>query len=372
MPEVPRVDEFVFILLAGVILIFILMIAWTTPSELPPIVEPRSVNIDVKYGGSTTFDLTFNGTATSVNMTAEGPIRHWLSFSKNNFDFSGITKVKVTVDVPEDREPGTYTGAIEIKTPGGEKSVSVTVNVLEVTGEISMRPISLGDFTVRYTAGSDELDSKSSVQAVKGYFTSKEVTLVGILSSDKLDIATEGYIQLIVEDTNSAGNLIVYFNDQKVFDQSVGLGELTISIDKSLLGRSNSVIIKADSPGWKFWMNTVYKFRVVKLIVDYKGVFSQQIPFDLTQKEVESFRDFHLFYRVREYTSPLPALMIKINNQIVFWERPPLAFFDKKLEEDMFGNPLHLEEGNNTITFLFEKEASYSIADALLTVEYYK
>lgn len=372
LPEVPKIDEFIFILLAGVVLIFVLMIAWTTPPQLVPIVEPRNVEIDVRQGAATTFDLTFNGTATSVNLTAGGAIRNWLSFSKNNFDFRGLTTVKVTVDVPDNIPIGTYKGTIEVKAPGGEKAVSVTINVVETTEEISMRPISLGDFTVRYTEGSDVLDSKSSVQVVKGYFTTKEVTLVGILSNDKLDIATDGYIQLIVEETNSAGNLIVFFNDEKVFDQSVGLGESIIPIDKDLIKRSNSVIIKAGSPGFKFWMNTIYKFRFAKLIIDYKGVFSKEIPFDLTSKEIQNFKDFHLSYTVvPEPTLPLPSMMIKINNQIVFWELPPLTIFDERLKEDMLDNALFLREANNTITFQFGSEASYSVDNVLLTVEYY-
>ena len=372
IPKAPKIDEFVFVLLAGVILIFILTITWSTPTELVPIVEPKSVSVDVREGGTATFDLAFNGTASSVNLTATGEIKYWMTFSKNNFDFSGLATVRVTVDVPDGKDPGTYRGTIGVKTPGGEKNVQVAVNVLKMTEEVSRRIVPLGDFTVSYTSGMDELDSKSGVSAVNGYFTNAEVTLVGILSSEKLGIITDGYIQLIVEEANQAGNLVVVFNGKELYNQPAGLGELLIPISKEAFGRSNSVVIRAGSPGWKFWMNTIYKFRLVRLVANYKGAFSKQASFELAKGEIDNFKDFNLFYRVREYTSPLPALMIKIDSQIVFWESPPFAFFDSKISKDMFGNALYLEKGNNTITFLFEKEASYNVADALLTVETYK
>ena len=38
---------------------------------------------------------------------------------------------------------------------------------------------------------------------------------------------------------------------------------------------------------------------------------------------------------------------------------------------DVFGNDLILNEGNNTISFNFEQESFYSMADVIVTVNYY-
>jgi len=373
LPEVPKIDEFIFVLLAGVILIFILMIVWTTPTELIPIVEPKSVSLNVLEGRTTTFDLLFNGTSTSINLTASGEIKNWLTFSKSTFDLKGVTTVKVTVEVPEGKAPGAYKGSINIETSGGGKGVAVTVNVLEMTEEVLKRQIPLGDFTVKYTSGMDELDKKSSVTVTNGYFGQQEVTLIGILPEDKLSIVTDGYVQLIVEETNSVGNLIVVFNGEEIYNQPADLGEVLVPIDKELFKRSNSVVIKGGSPGWQFWASTTYKFRTARLVVNYKGVFSKEATFELTKNEVDNFKDFHLFYTVYPPPSPiLPSLMIKINSQIVFWEVPEILYFDHRFEKDMFGNDIFLAEGNNTISLSFDSEATYSVTGAVLEVETYR
>ncbi len=227
MPEVRRIDEFAFVLLAGVILIFILMVAWTTPTELPPYVEPTSVSLTAHKGTTKSFDLTINGTLTGVNLTASGEIKDWITFNKNNFDVDGKVKVTVTVKVPSTASLGYHNGRIIVSSTGGEKAVSVAVEVTEAAAKkLATRPIVLGDFEVSYTSGTETLDSKESVQVSKGYFSGHDINLVGIVSEEKLDIITSGYLQLIVDDTNTAGNLIVFFNGKKVFDKPVGIGEV--------------------------------------------------------------------------------------------------------------------------------------------------
>lgn len=369
---VTKIDEFAFVLLAGVVMIFVLTFAWTTPMEWAPTVEPSSIDLSVQRGASKTFDLTIKGKLTAVNLTATDEIKNWLAFDKKNFDVVDSAIVTVTVKVPGAVSLGSYEGYVEVESVGGKETVYVKINVIEeAEEEAATRIIPLGDFSVSYSEGADTLDLKESVEVVNGYFASHEIVLVGILTDEKLSIVTDGYIQLIIESTNSAGDLIVLLNGEEIFRRRVGVGEVLIPIDKTLIRKSNSVTIAAGSPGWKFWMNTVHRLRSAKFVVNYKGAFSKQFTFSLDANEVANLKHLKLFYRVKRYSAVLPELMIKINGQIVYWETPPLAFFDDAFEEDMLGNKLQVNVGNNTITFLFEREAYYDIADAILTVVYW-
>jgi len=376
VPEVPKVDEFAFILLAGVLLIFILAFAWTTPTEGPPVVDKTHFEITADQGETTTFDFTVSGTTalTSVNITASGEIANWMTFNKNDFDIERdeTSTVTATLKVPSNVILGIYRGRVRVKGKGGKDTFSVAVDVVEERVETSTTPVPLGDFTVSYAKGTDVLDSRAGVRVSNSYLSERTLALTGTITGEKLSIATGGSVHLLIEETNRVGNLVVLINGDEIYNRKVGPGEIFIPIDKDLLETSNMVTIRAGSPGVQFWAATVYKIKKAEFNVDYEGAFSQSFDISLTKNEVDNFKQFNLFFRVRDYSVPLPELMIKVNTQIVYWDSPPLRFFDKALSEDMFGNPLYLEEGTNTITLMFEEEADYKVADAMLTVEYYK
>jgi len=312
-----KMDEFAFVLLAGIVLIVILMIAWGTPAETPPTVEPTSKSLTIPKNLSSSFELTIKGTITNVTLSSTGEIRDWITFSKNDFDVSESEIVTVKIKVPNVLVR-IYTGNIIVKSTGGEKRVSVSIEVTELVTKEFFRAIPLGDFKVSYSVGSETLDSKENFEVSAGYLSNYPANLVGVLEQEKLDIVTDAYIQLIVEDTNSAGNLIVLFNDQEVLSRKASPGEVLIPIEKDSIRRSNTVEIKAGMPGWMFWMSTVYKFNSAKLVVNYEGVFSKEITFSLGQEEAENFDRFHLVYGVKTYSTPLPELKIKLNHQLVF------------------------------------------------------
>jgi len=378
VPDVPKVDEFAFILLAGVLLIFILAFAWTTPTEGPPAVDETHFEITTDQGETATFDFTISSTTalTSINITAGGEIARWITFNKDDFDIERdeSSTVTATLKIPSDVSLGIYRGRITVKGKGGRDTFSVAVDVVEERTETSTRPVSLGDFTVSYAKGTDVLDSREDVRVSNSYLSERTLALTGMITGEKLLIATSGSVHLIIEETNRAGNLIVLINGDEIYNKKVSAGEILIPIDTDLIETSNMVTIRAGSPGWKFWTGVVYKIKKAEFNVDYEGAFSQSFDISMTKNEVDNFKQFNLYFHVlpEGYSVPLPDLMIKVNNQIVYWDSPPLRFFDKSLKEDMFGNPLYLEEGMNTITFEFEEEAFYTPLDAMLTVEYYK
>lgn len=364
-----RIDEFAFVLLAGLIFIIILMLAWGTPAETPPFVEPTSISLTIPRNMSSTFDLNITGKLSNVTLSLTGEIKNWISFSKNNFDVLDSTTVRVKVRVPN-VPTGSYNGRIVVNSAGGQQSISVNIQVSERQIEELSRSISLGDFSVSYTAGTETLDSKEDIEVSAGYLSSYSKNLVGVLTEKKLEMVENGHIQLIVDETNNAGNLIVSFNDKEVFNKNVGAGEIIVPIDRSMIKKSNTISISAGLPGWKFWMSTVYRLRSASFVINYKGVFSKDIQFSLDDNEIKNFARFHLFSRVKSPPAPLPEMIIKINNQVVFSERPPLTWINETFYRDILGNSLILSP-ENTISFLFESEASYEISGTILNVYYF-
>jgi len=367
----PRVDEFAFVLLAGLVLMLILTIVWSTPTESAPAVNPTSVSISVQKGASSTFKLNISGTVlTNVTLAASEDIKDWITFDKNNFNVGGYTMVTVTVKAPKIVTEGTKIGQITVSSSSGSKTVSVTVEVTKASTELSTKPIVLGDFSVSYNTGSDVLDSEKNVEVTRGVISGNEIDLFGQLSESKLETVTGGHIKLKVEDTNSAGNLIVLFNNEEVFNSKASAGDIDIEIDASKIKATNTVAISAGSPGLMFWTTTTYKLTSAEFSVDYKGVYSKSMTFSLDQKQIDNFDHFQLNYRVSDYSTPLPEMLINVNGQLVYWKRPPLTFFNDTFEKDVLGNKLVLNEGENTISFSFEENAFYDVSNAVLTVFY--
>lgn len=276
MPEAPRIDEFAFVLLAGLVLIIVLMVAFSTPGV--------------------------------VNTTNE----------------TNVTEFNVTPDY-------------------------------------YAHPINFGDFTVSYSLGTENMITKKNFEVSKGYFGENYVNMVGVVSNDKFPIVTSGFIEIIVEDANGAGNLIVNFNDQEVFNGIVRPGKVAIPLTKNQINESNVISIKAGTPGWKFWTNTVYKISSAKMGINFQGINFKTFTFALTADEVAKFKFGHMTFRAYG-SQPQNDLIIRINDEIFFKGIP-----DQQFVRD-FGNEIYLAVGANNITFSVDRPTSYDLRDVTLNV----
>jgi len=380
--DVPKIDEFTFILFAGFLLMFILAYAWGTPGEGAPVVAETSFSIKAVPGEDMKFDFEVTNPKqglTAVNVTATGDLSDWLTFNKNNFDVSkgGKTTVVATVEPPEGTELGLYTGRIQLSGKGGTDSFSLNIDIVEESEEDDSNTRIIpnsefpSDFSVSYAKGSDLLDSRENVRVSRSHISSRSTTLTGLITDDKMDIITRGSLQLDIEDTNNVGNLIVLLNDQRIYNKMLGTGEVLIPIDKEMIERANIIEIKASSPGWMFWAGTKYDIGSAKFSVNYEGAFAQTFNITLNDHEADNFKKITIFGRVKNHEA-VSEMIIKVNNQIAYWQTPPLAILEATLEEDMFGNPLYVNEGENTITMMFEKNAEYELIDTMMTVEFYE
>jgi len=366
-----KIDEFAYVLIAGLLLIVIMMITWSAlPQELPPMVTPPSVSLPVSRGSSASFTFTINATAAKISMYPYGDIKDWMNLDKNFFALGGSTDVKVTVVAPSDATEGTHTGYIVVSSAGGNRTVYVNVNVLKFSMTDIPHPIYFNDLAVSYTLGSEVIASDEDVQVAKGTFTNQPVSLTNdLIPDDKFAIITSGFISIVVTDTNSGGNLIVELNGKEVFRRTASPGEtISIPLDRSQINKTNTVVLRTESPGWKFWMNTVYKIKTVKLGINYLGISSQEKTFDLNAIEVSNFKYARVSFRIKNYLLPQQELVIRINNQTVYMSIPPTLVFREDFRNDIYGNPLSLNAGQNSISFSLENEGMYDLGDVTLIV----
>ncbi|MCS7106006.1 MAG: hypothetical protein NZ942_01685 [Candidatus Aenigmarchaeota archaeon] len=363
-----RIDEFAFVLLAGLVLIIVMMVAWTTTTAEFLEVTPSSISIKLEPGSSQTIELNLNGTATNVTFFATGDVKRFISFSKQNFDVSGSEVVAIDIYIPTLTVEKVYRGSIQITFTGGNKSIPVTINVTKLPVQQLQRNFYFGDFSVSHSVGSEILASKHNFEVSKGYFSDYSSSLTHeSLSEEKLQMVTGGFIKILVDETNNAGNLIVEFNGEEVYNKNTNPGEVFIELNSSKIKKSNVVTIKAGLPGWKFWMNTVYRISSAKFGIYYYGVSEKISEFELGDKEVNNFKYAWLSARVKD-SNPTRDLIIKINDKEVYKTNKKAADLISKV---FYPGEINLRKGINLISFSTEPpDGFYELADVTLSVVY--
>lgn len=363
-----RIDEFAFVLLAGLVLIIVMMVAWTSTTAEFLSVTPSSISIKIEPGSSQTVELNLNGTATNVTFKVTGDVRSFLNFDKENLDVSGSEVVTVTIWVPELTVEKVYRGSIQIIFTGGNISIPVTINVTKVPVQQLQKNFYFGDFSVTHTVGSEVLASKYNFEVSKGYFSEYSSTLTHeSISEEMFRMINGAFISILVEDTNNAGNLIVEFNGKEVFNKNVKPGEVVIELNTSDIKKSNYVTIKAGLPGWKFWMNTVYKISSAKFGIFYYGVSEKSFNFELGDKEVRNLKYVLLSARVKD-SNPTKDLIVEINEKEVYKVNKRAG---DSISKTLYPGEITLRKGMNLISFSTEPpDGFYNLADVTLIVSY--
>jgi len=356
------VDEFAIILIGGLILIGILAVTWMSETKLT--VQPDSRQLTIARGSSLSFPIYMNGSAKNVSLESSGEIASWISFDRSSLDVYDREQVNVMINVPHSTSYGMHTGDVYVRSLGFEKRVSIIVNVSRVTVSGQSRSINLGDFTVSYTLGPETIAEKENLKVERGYFTDFPASFAAVLSEEKASIVTDGYVQIVVDQTNGIGNLVVEVNGNETYNQMAGVGEVIIPLSKDQIKKSNSVVLRASTPGWVFWSSSVYSIGSVKFVADYNGTVFKEINFELDNLEIVNFQSGRLSFIVDKYdVDKLNDLTVKINDQVIFDGVPTLVYFAKT-----FGNEVSLNIGTNTISFSVEPDTFYELKDATLTI----
>jgi len=364
-----KLDEFAFILLAGVVLILILMFGWTTPTEAVAIVSPDSVSLSIGPGTSRGIVLNITGNPlTNVTLSSSGRISGWVKYSENNFNVYGSELVTVTFTVPSFTSMGTYSGKIVVNSLAGTKEIPIEIVVTNVTQQLSSKTVILGDFSI--IGPTKTLFYKEDLQIERGYFSEKFVSFSSTLEPEEFSNLIGVDLRLNIEETNGLGSLIVEVNGVEVFNKNVEVGQVTIPIDPSIIKESNSVKIRSGLPGWMLWASSVYKIKSIKFVANLQGIYGKEFLFSLDPNEASNFYSMQVQFIVTKYSEALPELFIEVNGQPVYAQVPPKDMFNGILTSNLYGDTIIMLQGNNNIRFSFKQSGIYEVSNGLLKISY--
>ena len=361
-----KLDEFAFVLLAGLIIIIVMLLIWGVPGPAEiPTVNPTSKTLSIERGESDDFILEINVTSKLVTLTAKGTIKDWISFSDNNFESEGLANVVITVDVPSGADEREYFGSIIVESQeGGRVTVPLTIKVKAPTEEGKeevSRTVYIGDFTVSYAQGTETVKTERDIEVRKSMSEDKKTTISASIVRN-MDLVTEGSLILNIFYTNNEGNLVVKFNNEVVYNDRAMPGEITIPLSKSLLKSYNVIEISTSKPGWKFWATSVYRIEKVEFKINYFGDIERKQTFEVYRDELLNFKEGIVSFYVRSYEG-VGHLKVEINGYTLYDGRRRGPF---ELSFDFA--EVGLTRGLNTISFSTEKETSYEIERARIII----
>jgi len=354
-----KLDEFAFVLLAGLVIIIVMLLIWGVPGPTEiPTVNPTSKTLSIERGESEDFILEINVTSKIVTLTAKGTIADWISFSDNDFESYGLANVEVTVKVPSGADEREHFGSIVVESQeGGEVTVPLTIKVEEPTEE-GMKEVSrtvyVGDFIVSYAEGTEVVKTETGIEVGK--------TTISASIERNMDLVTEGSLILNVFYTNNVGNLVVKFNNEVVHDESTMPGALVIPLSKSQLKFYNVIEISTSKPWWKFWADSVYRIEKMEFRISYFGDIEREQTFEVYRDELLNFKEGIVSFYVNSYEGA-GSLKVEINDYSLYEGRRRGSF---ELSFDFA--EVGLTRGLNTISFSTEKETSYEIERARIII----
>jgi hypothetical protein len=361
-----KLDEFAFVLLAGLIIIIVMLLVWGVPSSTQvPTINPTSKTLSVEKGGSDKFIIEINVTSKLVTLTAKGTIKDWITFSDNNFESDGLTNVEVTVKVPSGAEIRDYYGSIIVESQErGQATMSLTVKVkpkTEVGKEELSRSVYIGDFTVSYAQGTETVKTENDIEVKKSMSEDKKTTISAEITRD-MNLVTEGSLILDVFYTNGEGNLVVRFNNEVVYDDKPSPGEIIIPLSKNSLKSYNVIEVSTSKSGWKFWTTSDYQIDKLEFKIDYYGDIEKKETFEVYADELTGFKEGLVSFNVINYDGT-GHLKVEINGYTLYdgVRRGP---FELSFNFADVG----LVRGMNTISFTTEKETSYEIEGAKIII----
>ena len=354
-----KLDEFAFVLLAGLIIIIVMLLVWglPRPTEVPT-VNPTSKTLSIERGESDDFILEINVTSKLVTLTAKGTIADWISFSNNNFESQGLANVEVKVKVPSGADEREHFGSIIVESQeGGEVTVPLTIEVKAPTEpgkEDVSRTVYLGDFIVSYAQGIETVKTERDIEVGK-------TTISAGIERD-MNLVIEGSLILNVFYTNNEGNLVVKFNNEVVHHESTMPGEVVIPLSKSQLKTYNVIEISTSKPWWKFWTDPIYRIEKMELRINYFGDIERENTFEVYTDELTNFKEGIVSFYVNSYEGS-GKLKVEINGYTLYdgVRRGPFELSFNFAE-------VGLTRGMNTILFSTEKDTSYEIEDAKIII----
>jgi len=360
-----KLDEFAFVLLAGLIMIIVMLLAWGVPKPTEiPVVTPDSVYMDIERGDDDSFILKINVTSKKVSLRSAGTIADWIEFNDNDFEVVGLTNIEVTVDVPRNADEREHEGTIIVESEeGGKAEIPVTIDVLspyaEIPSEIREERF-FPDISVSFAAGSEALKTERNVLVRRSMYENKYFKMSARIRQD-LEFVTGGMITIDIFDTNREGNLIVKVNDEVFYDRSTPSGRIKIPVKKELLRSYNSIEISSGST-WKFWTSSFYRIDKIDFSINLFGGKEHVEYFSVSDDALRNFKSAKLQFEVRDYSGD-GNLIIKINDHVIF-DGQPHRIFSQNFDSFDVG----LVKDRNTLAFSTESGTNYQLKNVKIII----
>jgi len=348
------IDEFAFVLLGALIFIGVMLIFWTTPEELPPSLEPRSISIKMLPSSEKTITFKVIGNLSSVKLEANGTLLNIVYFPENNFNVYGEKEVKAILKSPTSL--GKYSGHIVAIGKGGEDAIELTVNVVP-TLTLTSRSVSVEDFTISNYGSEKVVANKTKFSLEKSLFSSKSAKLAFELEKGRE--VEELKLKLAVEDVSGPGYLVIRFNGNVVYKRKLD-GPIfeEVPLNTSDLKEINFILFEVENEGFGILSKTVYSIYDAKVVVRYKSL-PYTYALNLSHSEIDNF--YALEFSSIPIQQNYPSVEIKVNNQKVFIGKLPVSVFRLNVSRDLIGNNLLLFPTNNiSFSLITEGEIHFS------------
>jgi len=131
-----------------------------------------------------------------------------------------------------------------------------------------------------------------------------------------LDSMRRVVIGFDIDDTNRYGNLQVFWNGKREYEENVGARHLEIEIPKERIDKKNTLKLDVTGPGLFFWASSVYILR--DFSVDLETGPGKIFAFPLSKGDIESF----IRGEIEFFGSGGGTLTVKLNGRGIYNDVP--------------------------------------------------
>ncbi|MBI3412459.1 MAG: hypothetical protein HY051_00055 [Candidatus Aenigmarchaeota archaeon] len=263
---------------------------------------------------------------------------------------------------------GTYMLDVQYSGPSGKRPSAVRIDLtsfpqffLGFTKEDKARTINYEDFSLG-------LESNMKIKEVleqeisRGLFSNEELSLEVDLNTATVAEAAGATLEFEVVNTNNYGNLVVSWNGKEYYSDKPAVGKISIKLPKESLKNENRLAVKSTGPGARFWAESVYSLRNLRL--DVVTVSKRTLFFEVFPEEASAWSSGVLNFRRADYSTQTGVIKAYANGRLVYNSFPNEA---DKIEI----GPDDIRPGTNMIKFESEG-GTFSLKNIFLNVFLWK
>lgn len=234
-----------------------------------------------------------------------------------------------------------------------EEKKEVKEKTFEVGMNEEIKHISIAnDVVVSFKAGRKILLSEGNITIKNGFGGRKAYEKT--FSIKWPETVEKAELEIEVHDTNLYGNLLVFLNNELIYENLTPKGKITIPINVSQLKEKNKIMIFASSSGWRLWAPTTYILSF-NLTANFFNLKKKELPFVIGE-EAKTLKLLR-FVWFTEKIEGEGNLVARFNGKEIYRgrEKAPMIDLDPK--------DFEVKQGNNILELYAEKNTSFHIKD---------